>query len=321
MLIVAWEATSACNLSCTYCRASASPQPSKDELSTEEALSFIDQISGLNPMLIMSGGEPLLRKDIFLLMRHATEKGLRVSLATNGTTLTPELVDEIKASGVRRVSVSLDGASPEVHDSSRGEGTFYRALKGIELLRSKVEFQINMTITRRNLGEVTQMMDLAENLGAKALHLFFLVPTGRGREEDLISAADQEALLRQISEESAKRGDLEVQVTCAPQYARIAGHSRRSGGCLAGTNFAFVSKRGEVYPCGYLPLLAGNIRDASFSEIWNGSEIFRALRKRDLKGKCGSCDFRLRCGGCRARAFSQTGDFLGSDPLCALEAH
>jgi AdoMet-dependent heme synthase len=318
MLIVAWEVTSACNLSCAYCRASASPKPSKDELSTEEALSFIDQVAELSPMLIMSGGEPLLRPDIFTLIRHATEKGLRVSLATNGTTLTPDLVDEIKASGVRRVSVSLDGASPEVHDSSRGKGTFHRTMKGIEFLRPKIEFQINMTITRRNLRQAKAMMDLAEDIGAKGLHFFFLVPTGRGREDDLISAEDQEALLKQISDESGRR-DIEIQVTCAPQYARIAGPGKRAGGCLAGISFVFVSKKGEVYPCGYLPLLAGNIREKSFPEIWNASEAFKALRERSLKGKCGDCAFRLKCGGCRARAFSQTGDYLGSDPLCAFK--
>ncbi len=320
MLIIAWETTSACNLSCSYCRAEASAKPQPDELSTSEALAFIDEVATLAPMLILSGGEPLLRPDIFLLAKHASDKGLRVSLATNGTLLTPETVDNIRDAGIMRVSISLDGAVSEVHDRTRGQGCFARTMKGIENLRGKVDFQFNTTITKRNEGEILPMFDLAERLGAKALHFFFLVPTGRGREDDLISSQRQEELLRLIDLESARRS-IEVQVTCAPQYARIASPKegrRRSGGCLAGSSFVFISRRGEVYPCGYLPLLAGNIREQKFREIWENSSVLKSLRNRALKGKCGECGYHKICGGCRARAYAQTGDYLESDPLCSV---
>ncbi len=320
MLIVAWETTAACNLSCSYCRASATALPQPDELSTAEALSLIDSIVPLQPMLILSGGEPLLRPDIFQIAAHAVSRGLRVSLASNGTLLSGEMADRIAAAGISRVSISLDGATPQGHDRNRGQGSFAAAMRGIEHLRGKVDFQINFTITKKNESDLLSIFDLAGSIGAKALHFFFLVPTGRGREEDLISAERQEELLRIIDRERRQRS-LEVQVTCAPQYARIAegGPGRRGGGgCLAGKNFAFVSRIGEVYPCGYLPLRAGSIREKNFIEIWESSPVFLALRKRDLKGKCGACSYSKICGGCRARAYAEDGDLLGPDPLCNL---
>jgi radical SAM protein with 4Fe4S-binding SPASM domain len=320
MLIVAWETTSACNLRCSYCRARATAEHDTNELSTEEALALIDEVAPLKPMLILTGGEPLLRTDIFLLAGHAVSKGLRVSLATNGTLLTREIVDNIAASGISRVSVSLDGSTPEMHDATRGPGCYLRTMKGIENLRGKLDFQINFTITRRNVQEVLPIFNLAERLEAKALHFFFLVPTGRGREKDLISSERQVELLRLIDIERSRR-TIEVQVTCAPQFARIArpGPGRRSGGCLAGSSFAFISRRGEVYPCGYLPMLAGNVKEQSFREIWENSPVFKALRERKLNGKCGECSYRTACGGCRARAYAKNGDYLGSDPLCDFE--
>jgi radical SAM protein with 4Fe4S-binding SPASM domain len=321
MLIIALETTSACNLQCSYCRASASEKAEIDELKLEEILDLIDQVSFLKPMLILSGGEPLLRQDIFSLAKYAFERGVRTSLATNGTLLTPEFVEKIRSSGISRVSVSLDGASAETNDRTRGKGCYRRALKGMELLWDKVDFQINMTITRKNENEVLSMFDLAERAGAKALHFFFLVPTGRGREADLISPGRQDELLELVDHESSKR-NLEIQVTCAPQYARIAHREgRRSiGGCLAGRSFLFVSRKGEVYPCGYLPIRTGNIRKNKFVEIWENSSLLVALRDRKLTGKCGVCGYREACGGCRARAYAQEGDVLGSDPLCNYEA-
>ena len=319
MLIVAWETTAACNLSCRYCRACATPAPEPDELNTKEALAFLDSIAPLQPMLILSGGEPLLRPDIFQIIRHAVSSGMRVSLASNGTRITPEVADEIAASGVTRVSISLDGASAEKHDLSRGPGSFRAALNGLENLRGKVDFQINFTITKKNESEVSNIFDLAEKVGAKALHFFFLVPTGRGQEEDLITPERQEEILIQIDQERSR--GMEVQVTCAPQYARLArqGKDRRKGGCLAGKSFVFVSRKGDVYPCGYFPLRVGNIRENNFIDIWENSAELQALRERNLKGKCGRCSFSKSCGGCRARAYAKTGDYLGPDPSCRLE--
>jgi AdoMet-dependent heme synthase len=320
MLIVAWEATAACNLSCGYCRAGASLGPDPDELSTEEAISFLESIVPLRPMLILSGGEPLLRPDILFLARRAVSMGMRVSLASNGTLITLELAGDIAAAGISRVSVSLDAAEAEKHDLVRGRGSFERALQGIGNLRGRVDFQINHTITCRNETDVAGMFDLAEKLGARALHFFFMVATGRGRDEDQLSGQKQEEVLREIDREKAARS-LEVQVTCAPQYARMAAPGKgRAGGCLAGKSFVFVSRNGDVYPCGYLPLKAGSIREKNFIEIWENSPQLLSLRERALKGKCGRCSYVDICGGCRARSYALTGDFLGADPSCLLEA-
>ncbi len=317
MLIIAWEVTAACNLRCEYCRASATEEPDEDELSTEEALHFIDEVAPLSPMIILSGGEPLLRPDIFQLAEYASCKGIRVALATNGILLSPLTVEKIARSSIRRVSISLDGVDPDTHDTSRGRGTYERTLIGIENLRGQVPFQINMTITRRNFHQVEAMMDLAEDLGAVALHLFFLVPTGRGREEELITPGEEEELLRRVASETERR-TMEIKVTCAPQYARIAGDGSKKMGsnCLAGTGFVFVSRKGDVCPCGYLPVVVGNVREKSFTDIWETSPVFKELRARDLKGRCGECSYRRVCGGCRARAYAYTGDYLESDPLC-----
>jgi radical SAM protein with 4Fe4S-binding SPASM domain len=320
MLIVAWETTAACNLSCRYCRACATPSPEPDELSLIEARAFLDSIAPLQPMLILSGGEPLLRPDIFQIIRHAVSLHLRVSLASNGTLISSQIANEIAASGVARVSISLDGASAGMHDQSRGPGTFRAALNGMENLRGKVDFQINFTVTKNNYSEVSNIFDLAERVGARALHSFFLVPTGRGQEEDQISPERQEELLLQIDRERGQRG-IEVQVTCAPQYARLAKpeKGRGRGGCLAGKNFVFVSRKGDVYPCGYFPLLVGNVRDRNFIDIWENSPELQALREGKLEGKCGRCSFARICGGCRARAYARTGNYLESDPSCCLE--
>ncbi|MDD4487101.1 MAG: radical SAM protein [Methanothrix soehngenii] len=320
MLIIAWELTAACNLSCQYCRASASHEPDQGELDTDEAKRFVESIAPLKPMLILSGGEPLLRPDLFQIIRLAVSLGIRVSLASNGTLITPELAKEIADSGVSRVSISLDGADATMHDLGRGQGSFKRSIRGIENLRGRVDFQINFTVTQKNQSELIRIFDLAEKLGAAALHIFFLVPTGRGREEDVITPVRQEEMLRQIEGEMDRR-TLEVQVTCAPQYARLKrpGHGRGSGGCLAGRRFVFVSRKGEVYPCGYLPLRVGSIREKNFIEIWENSPELQALREGRLKGKCGRCEFSRSCGGCRARAYALTGDYLQSDPSCRLE--
>ncbi|HOT07248.1 MAG: pyrroloquinoline quinone biosynthesis protein PqqE [Methanosaeta sp. PtaB.Bin039] len=326
MILIAWEVTAACNLACRYCRASASVVPAEGELSTEEAYAFIDQVAPLRPMLILSGGEPLQRGDIFELAQHATEQGIRVSLATNGTRLTPELVDRIVVSGISRVSVSLDGASAQVNDASRGQGSFEMARSGIALLRDRIDFQINMTLTRSNKDEIGDLLDMAEAEGAVAVHFFFMVPTGRGQAEDQLSSVEQQALLEEIMRQSGQR-DIDVQTTCAPQYARILLESgaqtgqaarRRSGGCLAARSFVFVSRTGEVYPCGYLQVSAGNIRNESFSRIWDTSPLLLDLRQKDLKGRCGLCRYRTACGGCRARAYSHSGDWLSEDPSCTL---
>lgn len=316
-MLVAWESTGACNLRCSYCRASAEPVPSADELSTAEIRSLIREIAPLGAMLIISGGEPLLRQDVFEVARYAADSGVRVSLASNGTLITPEIVDRILTSGISRVSISLDGASAETNDATRGEGSFDLALRGMRALSGRVEFQINMTLTPSNIAELTPLLDLAEREGASAAHIFFMVPTGRGRDVECISPEMQRSILERIL---AEERSIEIRPTCAPQYGRLLSERSqegRAGGCIAGIRFVFVSRNGDVFPCGYFPVSAGSIRERSFTEIWSSSELLNDLRNRRLKGRCGRCGYMNVCGGCRARAYALTGDYLEEDPACA----
>ncbi len=334
--LVAWELTNACNLACIHCRASAIKEPSQDELSTAEAKHFVDELAEYKPIIILTGGEPLLRADVYEIARYATGRGLRVVLATNGTLLTHEIARRLKEAGIQRVSISIDGATPHTHDTFRGEhGAFEAALRGIEILKQEgISFQINTTITKRNLDEIPRIYDLALDLKASALHIFLLVPTGRGEEivEDEIPPQDYERVLNWFYDKS-KYKKLQLKATCAPHYFRIMrqrakaegisitkethGFEAMTKGCLGGSAFCFVSSKGDVYPCGYLPALAGNIRQKPFAMIWEKSHVFNDLRDPNrLKGKCGACEYRTVCGGCRARAYAATGDYLDEEPYC-----
>ncbi|MGA1794618.1 MAG: heme b synthase [bacterium] len=341
--LIAWELTQSCNLHCVHCRASATEERSTEELTPEEAGEFVRSLPDLGrPILILTGGEPLMRPDVFSLARLATDIGLRVVLATNGTLIDGTVASKIAACGIKRVSISLDGPDAPSHDRFRGvSGAFERAVQGIESLKAAgVEFQINTTVTTRNAHLIGDMTRLASDLGARALHIFLLVPTGRGKdlENEAISAADYERVLHEFYDLS-QRTTLQMKATCAPHYYRIVAQKERGGktsmggsethghgfssmtrGCLGGTGFCFVSFKGEVCPCGYLPLVAGNIREASLKEIWYNAPLFRDLRDLSLlKGKCGACEYKMVCGGCRARAFNQSGDYLGEEPLCIYQ--
>jgi len=349
--LLAWELTAACNLECAHCRGAATKTPSSDELTTQEAENLIDELADYGkPILIISGGEPLVRDDVFKIAQYGTKKGLRVVLATNGTLVTEEISKQMKEVGIRRVSISIDGATPETHDNFRGMlGSFEGALRGIsEIQKAGIELQINTTITKRNIGEIEEIHRLAQRLNSDAHHIFLLVPTGRasGMEEEEIPPEEYEAVLNWFYEldqretEKTKQGKkrMDVKATCAPHYFRIMrerakleerkikpvedGLRATTKGCLGGTGFCFVSHIGEVYPCGYLPALAGNIRENSFKEIWEESRVFNDLRNPDkLKGKCGICEYRRVCGGCRARAFAATGDYMAEEPYCIYTPH
>lgn len=337
--LIAWEFTQKCNLSCLHCRGSASHVQSPQELSLEESRAFIDTLKDfpLTPILILSGGEPLSREDVFEIIEYASHQRLRVVLATNGTLINHEIALHLKKNGIQRVSISLDGATEESHDSFRGlSGAFSKAMSGIEELRSVgLPFQINTTITKRNLEEIEKIAQLTLQIKAQALHIFLLVPTGRGKdlEGEEISAVEYEKVLRWFFD-FGQQYPIQVKATCAPHYYRIVhqrtgqlpvshiphGLSSSSRGCLGGTGFCFVSYQGEVCPCGYLPLFAGNIRQQRLSTIWNESPLFLDLRNPDnLKGKCGRCEYRWICGGCRARAYHAFGDHLAEEPLCLYQ--
>lgn len=386
--LVFWEVTKGCNLRCIHCRASATELSSPSDLSTQKALGIIDQIAAAaNPILVLSGGEPLYRSDIFELARYGTDKGLRVALATNGTLVTKEVARMIVDSGVRRVSISLDGADALTHDTFRGiPGAFDAAVYGLRNLKALgMSVQINMTIARHNARQLPQVLELAKSLGADALHTFLLVPVGCGVDiaaEQMVAPEEYEEMLNWFYDRSLE-GEIELKATCAPHYFRVvrqrrvadrraaeaagnvaqlpsiggptngigptemimpgstgielkppgsrpapaAGHpghpsdmSATTKGCLAGTGVCFISHEGEVFPCGYLPVLAGDLRKQTFAEIWASSEVFNQLRDSgNLKGKCGCCEFRNICMGCRARAFAATGDFLDEEPFCVYQ--
>ena len=337
--LIAWELTQSCNLRCLHCRASATKEKSREELSLEEGIKFIESLPEVGcPILILTGGEPLMRQDVFQLAQKASDLGLRVVLATNGTMIDDVIAKNIVSSGIKRVSISLDGPDARSHDNFRGvSGAFNQAIKGIDALkRVGLEFQINTTITKRNYHQIEDMARLAMDLGARALHIFLLVPTGRGKDlaDEAISAVDYEKVLHEFYDLS-KRIPMEMKATCAPHYYRIVsqkekdqltggisahgqhGFSAMTRGCLGGTGFCFISYKGDVCPCGYLPVIAGNIREKSFKEIWDHAPLFQDLRDLSkLKGKCGRCEFRMVCGGCRARAYNQFGDYLAEEPLC-----
>jgi len=343
--LVFWETTVACNLECVHCRRlEVAKELAKSDLTHEEGRRLIEQIAEAgSPILVFSGGEPLMRPDLFDLAAHARNKGLRIALASNGTMVNPALAARVASAGFERVSVSLDGACAQTHDEFRRQiGSFDLANNALRMLKAAgVSTQLNCTIARHNQHELTAVLRLGEALGADAVHYFLLVPVGCGEQiadDQMLSAREIEARLDELHE-LAQRTSLEIKATCAPHYYRIvrqkAAQARREGGppppvrhgrhpmtkgCLAGTAVCFVSHQGNVFPCGYLPVSAGNVRTESFADIWNNSDVFRKLRDVALRtGKWGACEYRNVCGGCRARAFYQYGDFLDEEPFCAYE--
>ncbi len=372
--LIFWEVTKGCNLRCIHCRATATELTSPLDLPKTNALKIIKQVSQYSlPILVLSGGEPLYRSDIFELASYAAECGLRVALATNGTLVTREVARKIVDSGVRRVSISLDGADASTHDAFRGiPGAFEAALDGFRNLKGLgMSLQINMSIARHNAHQLPAVLELAKTQGADALHTFLLVPVGCGVDiaaEQMVPADEYERILNWFYDR-AQEGGLELKATCAPHYFRVmrqrrveerramrgaaappasigptdttqpgamgmslssqagpkagghpAGMNAMTKGCLAGSGVCFISHQGEVYPCGYLPVMAGDLKHQSFAEIWERSPIFQELRDTaNLKGKCGCCEFRNVCMGCRARAFAATGDYLDEEPFCVYQ--
>ncbi|HOK02885.1 MAG TPA: radical SAM protein [Spirochaetota bacterium] len=336
--LIFWELTKRCNLNCIHCRAEAEDIDFSGELDLGTIKKVIDDITTeYSPILVLTGGEPLYRNDIFDIVSYAVSKNLKVALATNGTLIDREVAGRIKDSGISRVSISIDGSYAKSHDSFRGiEGSFDRALQGAAFLREQgVEFQINTTLTKRNISELEDLLKLAISHGAVALHLFMLVPVGCGvqiAESEMISPEKYEEILTWFYKKS-REIDLEFKATCAPHYYRIIrqraaqegrtisfatdGMAAMTRGCLAGTGVCFISHRGDVQPCGYLPVFAGNVTETSFSSIWKDSDLFRHLRDfNSLKGKCGLCEYKALCGGCRARAYYSHGDYMEEEPYC-----
>ncbi len=340
---IAWEITRRCNLHCVHCRSSSDLEAAgHPDFSLAEAKRLLDDIkSYASPVMVLSGGEPLLRKDVFDIADYGTGLGLRMCLATNGTLVTEEICGRIKESGIKMVSLSLDGATAAVHDNFRNQpGAFEGTMNAIRLFNEHgIKFLVNSSFTQRNKEEAPKLYELVKSLGATAWYLFMIVPTGRGEEimEELIPASEYEDILNWHYDMEKEEQELLVRPTCAPQYYRIVlQRSKQDGdkfkrrtlqfstggskGCLAGQLICLIDVDGNVLPCSYFPKAAGNISEQKFQEIWEQTPLFLELRNfKGYKGNCGRCEYVNVCGGCRARAYAVSGDYLAQEPFCAYQ--
>jgi heme b synthase len=337
---LAWEITGRCNLNCIHCRSSSTIGSDQGDFTLEEAKSLIDEITSFaKPVVVLSGGEPLLREDVFEIAAYGTEKGLRMALATNGSLIDDQMCERIKKSGIRIVSLSLDGSTSEIHDDFRKQpGAFEATLRASEYLKKHhIEFLINSSFTKRNQDDIPNVYRLAKKIGAVAWYMFMIVPMGRGEElmAELIAKEDYDEILKWHFEMELEEKDMLVRPTCAPHYYRVVQQEAKAKGidferrnlkfgtggakgCIAAQSIAFIGSRGDVQPCSYFPMSAGNVREQGFKEIWDNSKIFEDIRSfKDYKGRCGSCEYLGVCGGCRARAFAVTDDYMEEEPFCS----
>ena len=327
--IVIWEVTRSCALACRHCRAEAQPRRDPRELSTAEGKVFIDQVVRATPgYFILTGGDPMMRPDIVELVAYARSKGLEVALSPSAT---PKFLKSdlqaLRDAGLHRLSLSLDGASRETHDAFRGvKGTWDWTMAAMEACRKTgIDFQINTTLTRQNLAEFEQFVALMETIRPAMWNLFLLVPTGRGKNDDLLNGAELEALFERLYALS-RTVSYKIKTTEGQHYRRVAWQHWREarsgpppmlGNTNDGKGFVFVSHIGEICPSGFLPLVAGNVRNEELIEVYRHSPLLQSLRDPGLlKGKCGLCEWNRLCGGSRARSYAMTGDYLASEPLC-----
>ena len=330
--VVAWNLTRRCNLRCSHCYISAGPdQDAVGELDTEACRRVIDQLLAVNPapMLILSGGEPLLRDDLAQIASHASSRGATVVVGTNGTLLTEARIVELMAAGVTGVAVSVDSLRPTYHDNfRRGANALADTTAAMVRMREhRLDFIVQTTATKGNAHEVPALIAWAAEHGAVSFNLYFLVPTGRGEQLTDLTAGEYESLLGVLTEqERAYRGAMMVRSKCAPHFIRrvyeetpdspLLNYQTR---CPCGIQYCRITPEGTVTPCPYMPTVAGDLRVSTFGDIWKNSTVFGDLRRRELGGKCGICEYRLICGGCRARALATTGDYLAADPSCSYE--
>jgi AdoMet-dependent heme synthase len=358
---VSWNLTQRCNLHCAHCYMSAfAGADTSRELSTQECRRVIDEIAAANPnvFLILTGGEPLLRKDLFDLAACGADRGFTVVLGTNGVLLREAQAKQMRQSGIQGASISLDSVDPQKHDTFRHlPGAWHGAVRATEVLRTEgLDFSIHTSITSWNAEEIPAMIELAGELGAKVLNFFFLVRTGRGEGITDISPDQYEQILTYLArvqglgadEErgsnvrasvfdqpedpwtvpAGRSGGLIIRAKCAPFFRRILYtldakspllQNYAHGSCPAGKAYCRIMPEGDVTPCPYMPVAAGNLRECSFVDIWRQAEVFQNLRNPNLGGRCGDCEFSKICGGCRCRAYATYGDYLAEDPACAYQ--
>jgi radical SAM protein len=335
-MLVIWEMTQACDLKCAHCRANSRPHRHPLELSTAEAFHLIDQIADMRvPLFVLTGGDPLKRPDLMPIVQYACRRGVRTSLTPSTTPLlVRNAIFDLKASGLMRLAVSLDGSTAELHDGFRGvPGSYQRTLDAIEWCHEAgLPVQVNTTVSKNNLADINNMIELLKSVGVVLWSVFFLVPTGRAQQRDLLSPEQHEQVFAKLYQTS-KQVRFHIKTTEGQHYRRYALQQKASEsdsrteenlistapkGVNDGKGFMFVSHVGEVYPSGFLPLSAGNVLWEPLADIYQGSPLFRTLRdSSQLKGKCSACDFKELCGGSRARAYALTGDPLAEEPCCA----
>lgn len=325
-MLISWNVTKKCNLYCQHCyRESSANEDISKELSTQEGMRLIDSIKQAGfRLLIFSGGEPLLRADIYQLISYAKTKGLIPAMGTNGTLLTKNVCKELLSSGLAGIAISVDSLDKNYHDKFRGKVGAYQATQlGIDnSLEAGLRVQINLTLTENNQEQFEKMVDHYEKLGVNAIHPFFLVPTGRAKSipEEALKSQAYFSMIKKILEKQ-KETKIELKPTCAPQFMPMAKElkieQRFTRGCLAGIAYCSILPQGEVHICPYLPIKVGNIRETKFDKIWRDSEILQKLRSYDnYEGSCGKCSEIAICGGCRARAFYYSGNYLAEEPWC-----
>lgn len=327
-MILSWNTTKKCNLFCKHCYRDSGPEvESTNELNTEEGKKLIDTIKSAGfKILILSGGEPLLREDIFELAFYASKSGLRPALGSNGTLITPQVAEKLVKSGLSTVSISLDSLQCEYHDKFRNAtGAWKKAVFGIEnAIAAGLKVQVNTTLTENNFDQFDDIVNFVVELGVNALHPFFLVPTGRGKEieEDSLKMEKYFQMIQKVLEKQETHS-IELKPTCAPQFIGVARDMnismRFTRGCIAGISYCCILPDGDVHICPYLPVKVGNIREKPFDDIWAQSDIFKKLRNfEEYEGRCGQCSRINICGGCRARAYHYNGNFMAEDPWCNI---
>lgn len=323
-MIISWNSTNQCNMFCDHCYRDAGAKVA-EELSTGEAKAMLDEIAKAGfKIMIFSGGEPLMRPDLYELVAYAKSLGLRPVLGTNGTLITVEAARKLKEAGVMGAGISLDSMDEQKHDELRRyQGAYREAIQGMKNCREAgLPFQIHTTVFDWNQDELEAITDFAVEIGAVAHHFFFLVPTGRAvsiEEESLRAEAYEKVLTRIMKKQQEVK--IELKPTCAPQFMRIAKEMgmdlRFQRGCLAGTSYCIISPKGDVQPCAYLNIPLGNVREIPFSELWHNHPVFQELRTLNYKGGCGTCKYKKVCGGCRARAyFYHDHDYMAEEPWC-----
>lgn len=323
-MLVSWNTTNQCNMFCDHCYREAGARL-EDELDTDQAKKLIREIKKAGfRIMIFSGGEPLMRPDIYELGVYATKQGLRPVLGTNGSLITPEVAGALKEAGFMAAGVSLDSLDAKKNNTFRKlDQAFELTLAGMENLKAVgLPFQVHTTVMDWNAEELEGITDFAVQIGAMGHHIFFLVPTGRAIniEEEALRVAEYEKTIARVMEKQ-KQVKIEIKPTCAPQFMRVADKKgipvRFSRGCLAGISYCIISPRGDVQPCAYMDIRLGNVKEKAFDEIWHENAMLQELRSTDYKGKCGICDYKDRCGGCRARAYYYSGgDYMAEDEWC-----